>query len=106
MNVDRLNELRDAGYTGLDRSPGDPLAYWAHGEIVRLRSELARAVEEATRELRQTLSDLNARVAEVNSIRSRVVDERDQLRADLAAINEVCDTYKVGDERLRTSNDD
>ena len=35
-----LKDLYNRGVTGLDLSPGDPLCYWAHGEIVRLEKEL------------------------------------------------------------------
>lgn len=39
---DRLKELYERGATGLDRSPGDSLCYWAHGEILNLRAEVER----------------------------------------------------------------
>lgn len=44
--TDRIKELHDRGITGLDLSTGDPLCYWAHGEIIRLRAELAATREE------------------------------------------------------------
>ena len=58
MSEDRLKELRDRGFTGLDCSPGDSLCYWAHGEIITLRGYLA-LVRKEVEQLEKLLLDNN-----------------------------------------------
>lgn len=45
MDDDLLKRLREAGSTGLDLSPGDPLVAEAAEEIAHLRTALARAAK-------------------------------------------------------------
>ena len=42
---DMLTRLKEAGSTGLDLSPGNPLCAWAADEIERLREKVAQAYQ-------------------------------------------------------------
>jgi hypothetical protein len=63
-NAARMRRLYENGSTGLDMSPGDPVAHWAHKRIQKLEAALRNITTNSSGLLRraatQALEDLQA----------------------------------------------
>ena len=78
--ADYMQQLKENGATGLDLSPGDPAAKWAHETITELRARIAQLEQQL--EIQLNLVDQSQQ--QFDSVYSRNVS----LTADNAGLRE------------------